>query len=169
MALAMAEASKPKLDVEALVGERRVIVCCGAGGVGKTTSAAALGVLAARTGRSAVVMTIDPARRLAQAMGLGSLDNEPRSVALDAPGSLAAMMLDSKRTFDRMVETYAPDATVRDTIFANTYYQQLSTTLGGSRELIAMERVLEARSRLGRVALCRRSRSPRPPKRPKTP
>ncbi len=138
----MAEAEAP-LDMEALVRERRIIVCCGAGGVGKTTSAAALGVLAARAGRRAVVMTIDPARRLAQAMGLDSLDNEPRPVTLQASGSLAAMMLDSKRTFDRMVETYAPDAGVRDTIFANSYYQQLSTTLGGSRELIAMERVLE--------------------------
>ncbi|MEM8767801.1 MAG: ArsA-related P-loop ATPase [Pseudomonadota bacterium] len=137
------EASQATLDMEALVREKRVIVCCGAGGVGKTTSAAALGVLAARAGRSAVVMTIDPARRLAQAMGLNSLDNEPRPVGLEAPGTLAAMMLDSKRTFDRMVETYAPDEGVRDTIFANSYYQQLSTTLGGSRELIAMERVLE--------------------------
>jgi anion-transporting ArsA/GET3 family ATPase len=131
------------MDIRAMVRDRRVIVCCGAGGVGKTTSAAALGVLAAREGRSAVVMTIDPAKRLAQAMGLDALDNEPKSVALDAPGSLAAMMLDTKRTFDRMVETYAPDERVRETIFANPYYQQLSSTLGGSRELIAIERVLE--------------------------
>ncbi|MCB1686443.1 MAG: ArsA-related P-loop ATPase [Pseudomonadales bacterium] len=131
------------LDVRRMVRDHRVIVCCGAGGVGKTTSAAALGVLAAQEGRSAVVMTIDPARRLAQAMGLDALDNDPRPVALDAPGSLAAMMLDNKRTFDRMVETYAPNDRVRETIFANRYYQQLSSTLGGSRELIAMERVLE--------------------------
>jgi len=131
------------LDPMSLVKARSVIVCCGAGGVGKTTTAAALGVLAARAGRSAVVMTIDPAKRLAQAMGLDSLDNDPRPVALDAPGRLAAMMLDTKRTFDRMVETYAPDQRVRDAIFANSYYQQLSSTLGGSRELIAMERVLE--------------------------
>ncbi|MGE0624460.1 MAG: ArsA family ATPase [Pseudomonadales bacterium] len=135
----MAEA----LDPTALVKTSSVIVCCGAGGVGKTTTAAALGVLAARAGRSAVVMTIDPAKRLAQAMGLDHLDNDPRPVALDAPGRLSAMMLDTKRTFDRMVETYAPDQRVRDAIFANAYYQQLSSTLGGSRELIAMERVLE--------------------------
>jgi anion-transporting ArsA/GET3 family ATPase len=132
-----------RLDLEALVREQSVIVCCGAGGVGKTTSAASLGVLAARAGRSAVVMTIDPAKRLAQAMGLDSLNNDPQPVALDAPGALSAMMLDTKRTFDRMVETYAPDERVRDTIFSNSYYQQLSSTLGGSRELIAMERVLE--------------------------
>lgn len=132
-----------RLDLQALVREQSVIVCCGAGGVGKTTSAASLGVLAARAGRSAVVMTIDPAKRLAQAMGLDGLNNDPQPVALDAPGKLSAMMLDTKRTFDRMVETYAPDERVRETIFANSYYQQLSTTLGGSRELIAMERVLE--------------------------
>jgi len=131
------------MDIRRLVRERRVIVCCGAGGVGKTTSSAALGVLAAREGRSAVVMTIDPAKRLAQAMGLDDLDNDPKTVSLEAPGSLSAMMLDTKRTFDRMVETYAPDERVRETIFANQYYQQLSSTLGGSRELIAMERVLE--------------------------
>ena len=97
--------------------EQSVIICCGAGGVGKTTSAASLGVLAARSGRSTVVMTIDPAKRLAQAMGLDSLNNDPQSVALEAPGSLSAMMLDTKRTFDHMVETYAPDDRVRDTIF----------------------------------------------------
>ena len=132
-----------QLDMERLVREHSVIVCCGAGGVGKTTSAASLGVLAARAGRRVVVMTIDPAKRLAQAMGLDGLSNDPQPVALDAPGSLSAMMLDSKRTFDRMIDTYAPDDRVRETIFANSYYQQLSTTLGGSRELIAMERVLE--------------------------
>jgi anion-transporting ArsA/GET3 family ATPase len=131
------------LDLQDLVSRQSVIVCCGAGGVGKTTSAAALGVLAARAGRRAVVMTIDPAKRLAQAMGLDGLGNDPQRVVLEAPGSLSAMMLDTKRTFDRMVETYAPDDRVRETIFANSYYQQLSTTLGGSRELIAMERVLE--------------------------
>jgi len=134
------------LDIGRLVRERQIVVCCGAGGVGKTTSAAALGVLAAREGRSAVVMTIDPAKRLAQAMGLDMLDNEPQPVTVDAPGSLAAMMLDTKRTFDRMVETYAPDEKVREAIFSNQYYQQLSSTLGGSRELIAMERVLEVLS-----------------------
>ena len=135
------------IDLVTMVRTQRVIVCCGAGGVGKTTSAAALGVLAAQEGRSAVVMTIDPAKRLAQAMGLAALGNEPLHVDLQAPGSLAAMMLDPKRTFDHMVETYAADEKVRETIFANRYYQQLSTTLGGSRELIAMERVLEIMTR----------------------
>ncbi|MFU8814442.1 MAG: ArsA family ATPase [Pseudomonadales bacterium] len=130
-------------DVSGLLNGSRVVVCCGSGGVGKTTSAAALAVLAARQGKKVQVMTIDPARRLAQAMGLDSLGGEPQRVPLDAPGELWAMMLDSKHTFDRLVETYAPDPRVREAIFANHYYQQLSTSLGGSRELVAMERVLE--------------------------
>lgn len=131
------------LDLVELVRNRRVIVCCGSGGVGKTTSAAALGVLAARSGVNALVMTIDPARRLAQAMGIAELGHEPQRVALAAPGALWAMMLDSKRAFDRLVEQLAPEARVREAIFANRYYQQVSTALGGSRELVAMERVLE--------------------------
>lgn len=132
------------LDLVELVRSHRVVVCCGSGGVGKTTSAAALGVLAARAGLRVQVMTIDPARRLAQAMGLDALGHEPQRVPLEAPGELYAMMLDSKHAFDRLVASYAPDARVRDAIFANHYYQQLSTSLGGSRELVAMERVLEA-------------------------
>jgi anion-transporting ArsA/GET3 family ATPase len=131
------------LDLIELVRSRRIIVCCGSGGVGKTTSAAALGVLAAREGVNTLVMTIDPARRLAQAMGLDALGHEPQRVAIDAPGALSAMMLDSKQAFDRLVEQLAPDPRVRQAIFANRYYQQISTALGGSRELVAMERVLE--------------------------
>jgi anion-transporting ArsA/GET3 family ATPase len=122
----------------------RVVVCCGSGGVGKTTSAAALAVLAAQRGLKVQVMTIDPARRLAQAMGLDSLGHEPQRVPLEAPGEVWAMMLDAKRTFDHLVETYAPDARIREAIFANHYYEQLSSSLAGSRELVAMERVLEA-------------------------
>jgi len=131
------------LDISALTREKQIIVCCGSGGVGKTTSAAALGVLAAKQGRRVLVMTIDPAHRLAQAMGLDGLSNDPQKIDLDSPGSLHAMMLDSKRTFDRLVESYAADERTRDTIFANNYYQQMSSSLGGSRELIAMERVFE--------------------------
>ena len=134
-----------RFDVQSTVMDASVIVCCGAGGVGKTTSAAALGLLAAQLGRSVCVMTIDPARRLAQAMGLDSLNDQPQEVAV-SEGSVSAMMLNPKHTFDHMVETYAPSARVRETIFANRYYQELSSTLGGSRELIAMERVLEIAS-----------------------
>ncbi len=134
----------PQLHLEHVVREQRIIICCGSGGVGKTTTAAALGVLAARQGRSALVMTVDPAHRLAQAMGLDSLSHEPESVVLDAPGALAAMMLDTKHTFDRLVAQHAPTSEVREAIFANEYYRQLSSSLGGSRELVAMERVLEA-------------------------
>ncbi len=132
-------------DVLSMVRERSVIVCCGAGGVGKTTAAAALGMLGASVGRRVCVMTIDPARRLAQAMGLEVLGDEPQAVAV-AQGSLDALMLNPRHTIDHMVETYAPSARVRNTIFANRYYQELSATLGGSRELLSMERVLEIAS-----------------------
>ena len=99
----------PVLDIDALIDDPgvRVIVCCGSGGVGKTTTAASLGIRAAERGRKVCVMTIDPARRLAQSMGLTELDNTPRAVNdVDTSngGSLDAMMLDMKRTFDEIVE-----------------------------------------------------------------
>ncbi|MEQ8858646.1 MAG: ArsA-related P-loop ATPase [Pseudomonadales bacterium] len=133
----------PALSLREIVCSRRILVCCGSGGVGKTTGAAALGVLAAREGRRVQVMTIDPARRLAQSMGLDALDHDARRVPLEAPGELWARMLDSKHAFDDLVRAYAPSERVREAIFANHYYQQLSTSLGGSRELMAMEQVLE--------------------------
>ena len=99
-----------RLDLDAVIDDpaTRIIVCCGSGGVGKTTTAAALALRAAEKGRTAVVLTIDPARRLAQSMGLRQLDNTPREVkAVDrtAGGRLDAMMLDMKRTFDEIVES----------------------------------------------------------------
>lgn len=115
------------LDVDPLLDDERtrIVVCCGAGGVGKTTTAAALGVRAAERGRKVVVLTIDPARRLAQSMGLTELDNTPRRVeGVDGAsgGELHAMMLDMKRTFDEIVLTHADPARAR-MILENPFYQ----------------------------------------------
>ena len=137
-------------DVDALLDDRtvRVVVCCGAGGVGKTTTAAALGLRAAERGRRVVVLTIDPARRLAQSMGLGELDNTPRPVTgIDdaAGGSLEAMMLDMKRTFDEVIELHAsPDKAAQ--IFANPFYQALSSSFAGTQEYMAMEKLGQLRA-----------------------
>jgi anion-transporting ArsA/GET3 family ATPase len=132
------------LDLCALIDHKRIVVCCGSGGVGKTTTAAALGYLAASRGRKALVMTIDPAKRLAQALGLDTLGDEPQRIATPtASGELSAMMLDTKRTFDALIERYAPNGAARETIFANRYYQHLSNSLAGSREFMAMEKVYE--------------------------
>ena len=137
-------ADAPSLDLVELSQHKRVIVCCGSGGVGKTTTAAALGYLAATHGRKVLVMTIDPARRLAQALGLDALGHEPQPIQIGAAsGELHAMMLDSKRTFDALIERYAPSASARETIFANRYYHHLSNSLAGSREFMAMEKVYE--------------------------
>jgi anion-transporting ArsA/GET3 family ATPase len=138
------------LDVDALLDDRaqRVVVCCGSGGVGKTTTAAALAIRAAERGRRVVVLTIDPARRLAQALGLVELDNTPRPVAgLDASagGSLEAMMLDMKRTFDEVIEQHAsPDKAAQ--IFENPFYQALSSSFAGTQEYMAMEKLGQLRA-----------------------
>ena len=96
------------LDLTELTRSHRIIVCCGGGGVGKTTTAAALGYLAAKNGRKALVMTIDPARRLAQALGLDALGHAPQRIQVESiTGELHAMMLDTKRTFDSLIEQYA--------------------------------------------------------------
>jgi anion-transporting ArsA/GET3 family ATPase len=123
----------------------RVIVCCGSGGVGKTTIAAAVGLRAAERGRHVVVLTVDPARRLAQSMGLTSLDNTPRPVAGIRPGgSMHAMMLDMKRTFDEIVESHAdPDRAAQ--ILANPFYQSLSSSFAGTQEYMAMEKLGQLR------------------------
>jgi anion-transporting ArsA/GET3 family ATPase len=135
----------PRLNTDALIDDRRtrIIVCCGSGGVGKTTAAAAIGVRAAERGRHVVVLTVDPARRLAQSMGLTHLDNIPRPVAGVDPaggGSLHAMMLDMKRTFDEIVEAHAdPDRAAQ--ILANPFYQSLSSSFAGTQEYMAMEKL----------------------------
>jgi anion-transporting ArsA/GET3 family ATPase len=125
----------------------RIIVCCGSGGVGKTTTAAALGVRAAERGRKVVVLTIDPARRLAQSMGIDSLDNTPRRVkGVEGPGELHAMMLDMKRTFDEIVEAHADKERAR-AILENPFYQSLSAGFAGTQEYMAMEKLGQLRSR----------------------
>ncbi|MFD7442030.1 ArsA family ATPase [Streptomyces sp. NPDC059909] len=139
----------PLLDIDPLLDDpgTRIIVCCGAGGVGKTTTAAALGVRAAERGRKAVVLTIDPARRLAQSMGIDLLDNTPRRVdGIKGDGELHAMMLDMKRTFDEIVETHADPARAR-AILENPFYQSLSAGFAGTQEYMAMEKLGQLRAR----------------------
>jgi anion-transporting ArsA/GET3 family ATPase len=124
----------------------RVIVCCGSGGVGKTTTAAALGVRAAEVhGRRTVVLTIDPARRLAQSLGLTELDNQPRKVPTVRAGQLFAMMLDMKRTFDDVVAAHT-DPRRAEEIYVNPFYQAMSSTFAGTQEYMAMEKLGQLRA-----------------------
>ena len=137
------------LQVDPLIDDphTRIVVCCGAGGVGKTTTAAALGLRAAERGRKVVVLTIDPARRLAQSMGIDSLDNVPRRVkGVEGGGELHAMMLDMKRTFDEIVEAHA-DRERAAAILSNPFYQSLSAGFAGTQEYMAMEKLGQLRSR----------------------
>ena len=140
--------STPHLDLDAVLAspKTKVVVCCGSGGVGKTTTAAALAVRAAERGRHTVVLTIDPARRLAEALGLSTLSNEPKQVtdvgggADGAGGELHAMMLDMRRTFDEMVYTHStPDRAEK--IIANPFYQTISSSFSGTQEYMAMEKL----------------------------
>ncbi|MFE2179129.1 ArsA family ATPase [Streptomyces sp. NPDC059455] len=141
----------PRLDIDVLLDDpqTRIVVCCGSGGVGKTTTAAALGVRAAERGRKVVVLTIDPARRLAQSMGIDALDNIPRRVEGIGGGNggeLHAMMLDMKRTFDEFVEAHADPERAR-AILANPFYQSLSAGFAGTQEYMAMEKLGQLRAR----------------------
>ncbi|MEU7633532.1 ArsA family ATPase [Nocardia sp. NPDC049220] len=132
------------LDVSQIIGDQsaRVVVCCGSGGVGKTTTAAAIALRAAEQGRKVVVLTIDPARRLAQSLGVAELDNSPQRVTLgpEAKGELHAMMLNMRRTFDDMVLEHT-SAEKAEQIFANPFYQTVASSFGGTQEYMAMEKL----------------------------
>jgi anion-transporting ArsA/GET3 family ATPase len=128
-------------------GEPRVAVCVGPGGVGKTTVSAALALSAALGGQRACVVTIDPARRLADALGTGQLGNEPRLVptgaAPGAPGELWALMLDAQSTFDHLVGRYATSGAQAQAILANPVYRNISAALSGTQEYMAVEKLFE--------------------------
>jgi len=131
------------LDIDGLLDDpdTRIIVCCGSGGVGKTTTSAALALRAAERGRKVCVLTIDPARRLAQSMGIEALDNTPRPVpGVPGTGSLDAMMLDMKRTFDEVVESQASPEKAKQ-ILENPFYIALSSSFAGTQEYMAMEKL----------------------------
>ncbi|BBY75048.1 anion transporter [Mycolicibacterium parafortuitum] len=137
-------ANPPALDMASILRDtsNRVVVCCGAGGVGKTTTAAAMALRAAEYGRTVVVLTIDPAKRLAQALGIRDLGNTPQRVPLapEVTGELHAMMLDMRRTFDEMVIQYSGPGTA-DAILDNQFYQTVATSLAGTQEYMAMEKL----------------------------
>jgi anion-transporting ArsA/GET3 family ATPase len=139
-----------------LVAHRHVLVCCGTGGVGKTTTAAALAIEGARHGRRTVVVTIDPAKRLANALGLDELSNTPREIDRErwdpshgngvtalSEGRLFALMLDTEGTFDQLVGKYALSADQAETILENRFYRNIAGALSGTQEYMAMEKLFE--------------------------
>ena len=129
-----------------LVADKRVIVACGTGGVGKTTMAAATAVAAAQRGRRAVVVTIDPAKRLADALGIDHLGNAPTEIDGAWPGTVGAMMLDAKATFDDVVERHAAGSDQTNQIFSNRFYVNVSTELPGTQDYMAVEKLNELHS-----------------------
>ena len=133
----------PQTTLPDLVAERSVVVCCGSGGVGKTTVSATFALAAARAGRRSCVVTVDPARRLADALGVESLPNTPSEVEGDWPGHLHALMLDSKGTFDDLVQRYARTPEQAEAILTNRLYQNLAGALSGTQEYMAMEKLYE--------------------------
>jgi anion-transporting ArsA/GET3 family ATPase len=137
--------------MDRLLERKEVCICGGSGGVGKTTASAAIAAGMAARGRKVAVLTIDPARRLADSLGLPELGNEERLVdparfeaaGIEIKGELWAMMLDAKRTFDEVVEWHAPDEQTRDAVLGNRIYQELSNAVAGSQEYMAMEKLHE--------------------------
>ena len=129
--------------IENVIVDHKVVICAGSGGVGKTTTAASIAVMAASRGQRVVVMTIDPAKRLANALGLESLGRSVSSVPLAEGQRLSAMMLDQKGAWDDLVERHAPSPEVRERILQNHFYQNLSQTFAGSQEYMAIEQLCE--------------------------
>ncbi len=138
-----------------LIADREIVVCVGSGGVGKTTTSAVIALHAAIAGRKALVLTIDPARRLANSLGVSELGNDIqqiplerfRKLGLEPKGELWAMMLDMKESFDHLVSTYAPDEKTRDEILKNRFYEHFSSSLAGTQEYAASERLYEIYNR----------------------
>jgi anion-transporting ArsA/GET3 family ATPase len=126
-----------------VVDASRVVVCCGSGGVGKTTTAAVIAMEAARRGRRSVVVTIDPARRLANALGLEGLSDTASTISGDWDGEMHALMLDTKSTFDGLVRRYAADEDQAREILSNTFYENISGSLSGTQEYMASEKLYE--------------------------
>jgi len=156
----VARTSEAAPDIRELTAQRRTIICCGSGGVGKTTTAAVVAMQGARLGRKAMVVTIDPAKRLADALGLAGLSNVPSRIedglggdgdggdggnAGDGawPGELWAMMLDTKSTFDALVVKHAATPEQAERILANRFYRNISGALSGTQEYMAMEKLYE--------------------------
>jgi anion-transporting ArsA/GET3 family ATPase len=132
------------MKLNKIFDDKQIIICCGSGGVGKTTTAAAIALEAASRGKKVIVLTIDPAKRLATAMGIDALGNVPKEIPLPkGSGSLFAMMLDTKRTFDRLIERYADSPAARQSILNNQLYQNMSNMIAGSQEYMAMEKLYE--------------------------
>lgn len=130
--------------VNQLLTENRVIIFAGSGGVGKTTTAAALAAHGAQLGKRVVVITIDPAKRLADALGVGgTLTNEPSRIELSAPGELWATMLDTRTTFDALIHRYSPTPEQAERIIANRFYQNISGALSGTQEYMAAEKLYD--------------------------
>ncbi len=131
--------------LRSVVQTRRLVICCGPGGTGKTTTSAALGVAGAKAGRRVVVLTIDPARRLADALGIDGLTNEPTEVVGVGSdgGSLWAMQLDARDTFDEIVRTWSTEPAQAERILTNPYYRTIAGSLSGTQEYMAGEKLLE--------------------------
>ena len=129
--------------IDQVVQDRSIVICCGSGGVGKTTTAAAFALQAARLGRRACVVTIDPARRLANSLGLDALTNQPTRIEGPWPGELHALMLDPKGTFDDLIRRYSDSEQQAEDIKVNRIYRNLTGTLSGTQEYMAMEKLYE--------------------------